>query len=55
MSREDDFYEGTALPSDMTFQREGLPAGYRMRHDEHYVDELVAAGTHASAQTRRRR
>jgi hypothetical protein len=25
-------------------QREGLPAGFRMRHDAHYVDELIAGG-----------
>lgn len=25
-------------------QREGLPPGFRMRHDPHYVDELLAGG-----------
>ena len=42
----DEYFEGTTLSTEkVTFQREGLPADYRMRHDEHYVDELVAAGS----------
>jgi ParB-like chromosome segregation protein Spo0J len=40
---DDSFFEPeTASGSDFSF-REGLPPGYRMRH-EHYVDELIAAG-----------
>lgn len=31
-------------PGDRPPQREGLPAGFRMRHDAHYVDELMAGG-----------
>jgi signal transduction histidine kinase len=27
---------------DRAFQREGLPAGFRMRHDAHYVDQLTS-------------
>lgn len=47
MPRREEYFEGTTLsPDDVTFQREGLPADYRMRHEgEHYVDELVAAGS----------
>jgi len=46
MSPRSEYYEDAALSADeATFQREGLPADYRMRHDEHYVDELVAAGS----------
>lgn len=47
MSRREDYFEGATLsPDEVTFQREGLPDDYRMRHEEeHYVDELVAAGS----------
>jgi len=47
MSRRSEYYEEDAPPpaDEIPFQREGLPADYRMRHDEHYVDELVAAGS----------
>lgn len=31
-------------PEDRPPQREGLPAGFRMRHDAHYVDELMSGG-----------
>ena len=47
-SGSDEYFEGATLSTDeITFQREreGLPADYRMRHNEHYVDELVAAGS----------
>ncbi|GMR23447.1 MAG: hypothetical protein BMS9Abin37_1877 [Acidobacteriota bacterium] len=46
MSRGEEYFEGATLePDEMTF-REGLPDDYRMRHEEeHYVDELVAAGS----------
>lgn len=47
MSRREEYFEGATLsPDDVTFQREGLPNDYRMRHEEnHYVDEMVAATT----------
>ena len=46
MSQRGEYYEDAPPPTDETpFQREGLPADYRMRHDEHYVDELVDAGS----------
>lgn len=51
MSRRGELYEESSPPADdIAPQREGLPADYRMRdyrlrHDEHYVDELVAAGS----------
>jgi hypothetical protein len=31
-------------PAEPAPQREGLPAGFRMRHDAHYVDELISGG-----------
>ena len=41
----EEFYEDDSFAArDLAFQREGLPADYRMRHDEHYIDELVASG-----------
>lgn len=44
MSRREDYFEGTTLtPEDVSYQREGLPEDYRMRHANHYVDELIAA------------
>ena len=33
--------DGEAPAFDAPFQREGLPPGYRMRHDAHYVDQLT--------------
>jgi len=47
MSRGEEYFEGATLsPDEVTFQREGLPEDYRMRHGEnHYVDELVAASS----------
>jgi signal transduction histidine kinase len=42
---QEPFIEADAFEADeATFPREGLPPDYRMRHDEHYVDELIAAG-----------
>jgi signal transduction histidine kinase len=42
---QEPFVEADAFEADeATFPREGLPPDYRMRHDEHYVDELIAAG-----------
>lgn len=47
MSRGEEYFEGATLsPDEVTFQREGLPEDYRMRHGEnHYVDELVASSS----------
>ena len=45
MSRREEYFEGATLSADEVTLREGLPDDYRMRHEEdHYVDELVAAG-----------
>ena len=39
------FFEADGLgDEDVSFPREGLPPDYRMRHEGHYVDELIAAG-----------
>lgn len=44
MSRREDYFEGATLtPEDLGYQREGLPEDYRMRHANHYVDEIIAA------------
>jgi ParB-like chromosome segregation protein Spo0J len=42
----DPFFEADSRSHDdeASFPREGLPPDYRMRHEGHYVDELVAAG-----------
>lgn len=32
----------SSFAGDSTYQREGLPPGFRMRHDAHYVDQLTA-------------
>ena len=46
MSRGEEYFEGATLSPDEVTLREGLPDDYRMRHEEdHYVDELVAAGS----------
>ncbi len=37
----DDEFEST-VATEAAPQREGLPPGYRMRHDSHYVDQLTA-------------
>lgn len=40
------YFEAEELTDNETaFPREGLPPEYRMRHDGHYVDELVASGS----------
>jgi hypothetical protein len=37
----DDPAEPGSFDAPSPFQREGLPPGYRMRHDRHYVDQLT--------------
>lgn len=37
--------EAAPFSSDSSFQREGLPPGFRMRHDAHYVDQLTTRST----------
>ncbi len=40
---EGDLFEwGVWNSSDKTSEREGLPSHYKMRHDAHYVDELLS-------------
>jgi ParB-like chromosome segregation protein Spo0J len=39
------FEAGELAEDEAPFPREGLPQGYRMRHEGHYVDELIAAGS----------
>ena len=43
-----DASDGDAFDEPTPFQREGLPPGFRMRHDRHYVDQLTnrSAGPH---------
>ena len=38
---EDDDSESAPFTDDAGFQREGLPPGFRMRHDAHYVEQLT--------------
>lgn len=43
----EEYYETASLGDEVEttrYQREGLPRDYRMRHDEHYVAELIASG-----------
>jgi hypothetical protein len=34
-------YDSSSVATETPRQREGLPPGYRMRHDSHYVDQLT--------------
>lgn len=43
--------DGEPVAFDAPFQREGLPPGFRMRHDAHYVDQLTSR-THTAPQVR---
>jgi len=45
LRRDDDARDGIDPPPPGAPQREGLPPGFQMRHDAHYVDQLTARGT----------
>jgi len=38
---DEENYESSSVATETPPQREGLPPGYRMRHDSHYVDQLT--------------
>jgi ParB-like nuclease domain len=38
---DESYDDGSSLTNDPAFPREGLPAGFRMRHDAHYVEQLT--------------
>ncbi len=38
---QNDDFESTGFSGETEFQREGLPSGFRMRHDAHYVEQLT--------------
>jgi hypothetical protein len=42
---DDDIDEPATGQSELTPRREGLPPGFRTRHDKHYVDELISGPT----------
>ncbi|HXV60733.1 MAG TPA: ParB N-terminal domain-containing protein [Vicinamibacteria bacterium] len=43
--KDEEYYESDmSSTAETRYQREGLPQEYRMRHDDHYVTELVASG-----------
>ena len=46
----DDEFEST-VATEAPPQREGLPPGYRMRHDSHYVDQLTARTSQPQVRT----
>ena len=41
----DDDFESAEFGGETGFRREGVPAGYRMRHDAHYVEQLTGRTT----------
>jgi len=41
----DDDFEAAEFPAETGFRREGLPPGFRMRHDAHYVEQLTGRST----------
>jgi ParB/Sulfiredoxin domain len=41
----DDDFEAAEFPEETGFRREGLPPGFRMRHDAHYVEQLTGRST----------
>ncbi len=41
----DDDFESAEFTGETGFRREGLPAGFRMRHDAHYVEQLTGRAT----------
>ena len=41
----DDDFEAAEFGSETGFRREGLPPGFRMRHDAHYVEQLTGRTT----------
>ena len=41
----DDDFESAEFTGETGFRREGLPPGFRMRHDAHYVEQLTGRTT----------